>query len=78
MAKLSTRPIWRHVHKLSKPPAASFSSKSLDYITEGPNLIMVLVHIVVSFLLINFILKLDCILCSLKYKVPFSKKQLPC
>jgi len=78
MAKPSTRPIWRHVHKLSKPPAASCSSESLDYISECSDLIMVLVHIGVSFLSINFILKLDCILCSLKYEVPFSKKQLPC
>lgn len=74
MAKLSTRQIWRYVCKHSRPSATSFPSKSLDYISKGPDLIMVLAHIVVSFFFTNFILKLNCILCSLKYKVPCFKK----
>lgn len=47
-----------------KPSAASFSSKTLDYNGKGADLIMVLVHIMVSFFSINFILKLGCSLCS--------------
>lgn len=62
--KTITRQIWRYGYKHSKPPATSFSSKTLDHNSEGSDLIMVLVHIMVSFLSMNFILKLGCILCS--------------